>query len=382
MTQVYLDHAATTPLHPAVLEAMLPFLQGKYGNPSSIHAFGREARAAILSARDAIARHLGCRPRELIFTSGGTESDNLAIIGAIKASAKHRPHVITAQIEHHAVLATCRHLQENGVDVTYVPVDRTGIINPDDVGQAIRPETALISIMYVNNEVGTLQPIAEIGRIARSKQIPFHVDAVQALGVIPIDLSTLPVDLMSFSAHKINGPKGVGALYVGEDTPISPLLRGGKQEHELRAGTENVAGIAGFAEAVKICARNLPEKQLLLKELRQSFLEELRHHLQGSFVVNGHAVESSAHILNVSFPGTSAETMLMNLDLAGIAASSGSACTAGSLEPSHVLAAMRLEPELLESAIRFSFGLGNTKEQILDAAQKTATIANRLRNNR
>lgn len=381
MPGIYIDHAATTPLHPAVLEAMLPFFGEYYGNASSIHNFGRTARTAIDNARGRMASLLGCSPNELFFTSGGTESDNWAIFGLAAPLQGTRKHIITTQVEHHAVLHACERLEKLGFDVTYLPVDQSGRVAVQEVEAAVRPDTCLISVMYANNEVGTLQPIKRIGTLARERGIYFHVDAVQALGAVAFCLHDLPVDLMSFSAHKINGPKGIGALYVARGVAVSPLIYGGAQERRQRAGTENVPGIIGFAKAVDIVLGRLAEKQRWMVQLRRLCLDTLTAQLGADgYTVNGHADEGLANILNISFPGISTETMLMNLDLEGIAASSGSACTAGSLETSHVLQAMRLSEEIMKSAIRFSFGFDNTRKEIITAASKTATIANRLRN--
>ncbi|WP_218093088.1 cysteine desulfurase family protein [Paenibacillus solanacearum] len=380
MDFIYLDHAATTPVHPDVVEAMLPYLTGIYGNASSTHQAGRAARHALNEARDRIAAFVGCRPAELVFTGSGTESDNMALLGAAEAGRSRGKHIVTTQIEHHAVLHACERLEQLGYEVTYLPVDRCGQVAAADVEAAIRPDTSLISVMYGNNEVGTLQPIGEIGKLARSKGILFHVDAVQALAHVPIDLSTLPVDLMSFSAHKLNGPKGVGALYIAKHVRLSPLMFGGSQERKRRPGTENTAGIAGFAKAVQIFESNRYESQQKMEKLRQEMVNELRIRLgEHAFVMNGHPTERLPHILNVSFPGISTETMLMNLDLAGIAAASGSACTSGSLEVSHVLQAMRLPEAITNSAVRFSFGTNNTLEQVTAVVQIVETIMNRLR---
>ncbi|PZE19469.1 cysteine desulfurase family protein [Paenibacillus xerothermodurans] len=381
MTDIYFDHAATTPVHPEVLQAMLPYFTTVYGNASSTHGSGRQARAATLHARETISQFIGCTPNELIFTSGGTESDNMALFGAAAAGSHKGKHIITSQIEHHAVLHACEQLEKRGYEVTYLPVDKTGRIKLEHVQQAIRPDTILISTMYANNEVGTIQPIDDIGLMARDKGILFHVDAVQALGHVPIDLSRLPVDLMSFSAHKIQGPKGIGALYAAKHVKLEPLLYGGNQERKRRAGTENTAAIAGFSKAVQIIDRNTYETRQKLEKLRSEMAAKLQQALgREQVVINGHPVERVPHILNVSFPGISTETMLMNLDLEGIAAASGSACTAGSLEVSHVLKAMRLEDEITRSAIRFSFGPSNSLQEIDKAVEKIATVVQRIRN--
>ncbi|WP_028549803.1 cysteine desulfurase family protein [Paenibacillus sp. UNC451MF] len=383
MTFIYFDHAATTPVHPEVVEAMLPLFTQTFGNASSTHSAGREARSVIHQSRDTVASFIGCAPSQIIFTSGGTESDNMALFGAAYARANEGKgkHIITTQAEHHAVLHACEHLERQGFEVTYLPVDSTGCVRLSDVEQAIRPDTILISVMYANNEVGTIQPITEIGTIARNLGIYFHVDAVQALGNIRMDLSGMPVDFMSFSAHKVNGPKGIGALYISKQAKLEPLLHGGNQERKRRPGTENVAAIAGFSKAVQILNSEMYEKQQKLEKLHNEMISRLKDLLgKEQAIVNGHPTERVPHILNVSFPGVSTETMLMNLDLEGVAAASGSACTSGSLEVSHVLKAMELPEERMTSAIRFSFGRGNTLEQIEMAAQKIATIVKRVRN--
>jgi cysteine desulfurase len=382
MNPIYLDHAAATPLLPEVLDAMLPLLREQYGNPSSLHRFGRAARSAVTVSRDLIARSLGCQSRELIFTGGGTESDNLALFGTAVVPPTQRNHIITTATEHHAVLHSCARLEQLGYQVTYLQVDTTGLISLEELRSAIRPETLLLSVMYGNNEVGAVQPIDEIGRMAKDNGIIFHVDAVQALGTIPIELSKLPVDLMSFSAHKIGGPKGVGALYCSSRSVVSPILFGGSQERKKRAGTENTAGIAGFAEAVRIAMNTLQDKRERYEGLRMRMIDGLKREVgAGGFSVNG-PVESEKrlpHILNVSFPGCKTETLLMNLDLEGIAAASGSACTSGSLELSHVLAAMGLPEDIAGSAVRFSFGSSTTNEEIDHACTIIGTIVKRLR---
>lgn len=376
-TYIYLDHAATTPTDPRVVEAMHPYLTQQFGNPSSIHTFGRESRKALEQAREEIARFLGAEPNQIIFTSGGTEADNTAIIGVAMANRERGKHIITSQIEHHAVLHACEHLEHIGFEVTYLPVDETGMVDLEELKRAVRPDTILVSIMYGNNEVGTIQPIEEIGHFLRQKRIPFHTDAVQAFGVLPFEAGQLPVDLLSVSAHKINGPKGIGALYMRRDISFLPHLHGGSQERKRRAGTENVAGIVGFAEAVKIARAEMAERVEKYRQLRTAMLAIWRE--SGiRFEVNGHPEKYLPHILNVSFPGADTETMLLNLDLAGIAAASGSACTSGSLELSHVLQAMCLDQERAHSAIRFSFGVTNTLEEVEQAAKKTAEIVRRI----
>ncbi|RAR40538.1 cysteine desulfurase family protein [Paenibacillus sp. MDMC362] len=380
MRSVYLDHAASTPVHPEVAERMMKVMTSQYGNASSVHAFGREAKKIVNGARDRIASLLGCQSDELVFTAGGTESDNLAILGLLESLGAKGKHVITSAIEHHAVLHTCHELERRGCEVTYVPVDSTGRVSVEDIAGAIQDNTVLVTIMYGNNEVGTVQPIIEIGELCRSRGIVFHTDAVQALGSEPINCRELPVDMWSFSAHKINGPQGVGALVVRRGLSVSPRLFGGLQEKKRRAGTENMAGIAGFTAAVEWTVKNMEARIRHYRELRSTLLEGLRQEIgEDAFVINGNSEHYLPHILNISFPGANTETMLMNLDMEGIAAASGSACTSGSLEISHVLQAMKLSDPVLRSAIRFSFGLGNTTQEMEYTAQKIGTILNRLR---
>lgn len=380
MKTIYLDHAASTPVHPEVAKVMLNIMTEQYGNASSVHQFGRSAKRILNGARDSIAAFLGCLSEEWVFTGGGTESDNLALYGAAAAVSHKGKHIITTQIEHHAVLHTCEELEKEGFKVTYLPVDSTGRVSVTDVEAALQEDTVLISVMYANNEVGTVQPVREIGQLARERGILFHVDAVQALGAIPITLRELPVDYMSFTAHKINGPQGIGGLYVRSGAPLHPRLHGGLQERGRRAGTENLAGAAGFAKAVEIAVKGLSERQQNMKFLRNRLLGELDTLIgRESYSLNGNSEHLLPSILNLSFPGAGTDVMLMNLDMEGIAAASGSACTSGSLEISHVLKAMGLPKNILESAIRFSIGLGNTTEEIEYVARKVETILNRLR---
>ncbi|QHW34218.1 cysteine desulfurase [Paenibacillus rhizovicinus] len=382
MERIYYDHAASSPMHPDAAAAMMDVFTGTVGNPSSIHGNGRAARQLLNHSRDLIASGLGCAPAELVFTSGGTESDNEAIIGAARAARQNgKSHIITTAAEHHAVLHACESLEREGFRLTVLPVNEQGVVAASDVAAAITNETALISVMYVNNETGTIQPIHAIGEIARSRGVAFHVDAVQALGVLPIELRSMPVDLMSFSAHKINGPQGVGALFVRKGTVLEPLLHGGSQERKRRPGTENIAGIVGFAAAFERCVNSMAERKLFLDKLRYTWIERMKA-IAGAerVVVNGHETEYAPHILNLSFLGFTSETLLMNLDLVGIAASGGSACTAGALEPSHVLLAMGISQERQSSAVRFSFGLGNTMEELESAVKKVETFMSRIRN--
>lgn len=378
MERIYVDHAATTPLHPQVLETMHAYLSNNFGNPSSIHFFGRKSRAVLDEARHRLATRLGAKESQLIFTSGGTEADNLAVIGSALANQDKGKHIITSQIEHYAILNSCHYLESLGFEVTYLPVNNLGQVDINKLKENLREDTILVSIMYANNEVGTLQPIQEIGNLLKEREILFHTDAVQAFGLTPLDLKTLPIDLLSVSSHKINGPQGVGCLYVGDKVQLKPLSLGGSQERKRRAGTENIAGILGFVEAVEIAYSELERNKSLYQSFKEKLLSILRSE-EIDFQVNGHPEQCLAHILNISFTGVPAEIMLMNLDMEGIAASSGSACTAGSLKPSHVLEAMYPEGDgRITSAIRFSFGYGNTLEQVERIAQTIVKIVRRL----
>lgn len=378
MNAVYLDHAATTPTRPEVVEAMLPYLKEHFGNPSSIHSFGRQNRAALDEARQVLADSIGAHPNEIVLTSGGTEADNTATIGVAEANRDRGRHIITSSIEHHAVLHTCNYLEKQGFDVTYLPVDRTGRVELDAFREAIREDTILVTVMLGNNEVGTLEPIAEMAGIVKEKGILFHTDAVQAYGHIDIDANQLGVDLLSISGHKINGPKGIGFLYVKNGTMLEPHQHGGEQERKRRAGTENVAGIVGLAEAVKLSRATMKERDDENEAFRSRMIEVLDRE-EVEYEVNGSESHRLPHVLNLYFPGVSSESMLVNLDLAGIAASSGSACTAGSVEPSHVLESMFGDSARARSSIRFSFGYGNTMEQIEKSAEQIAAIVSRLK---
>jgi cysteine desulfurase len=379
LEKIYLDHAATSPIHPKVVDKMTTVLKETFGNPSSIHAFGREARQYLDEARTIMAEAIGAHFNEIIFTSGGTEADNMAIIGAARALKDKGNHIITTSIEHHAVLHTCHYLEKEGFEVTYLPVDEQGKISLEQFDQALRDDTIVVTIMFGNNEVGTIQPIREIGQRLKGHQAVFHTDAVQAFGMEELDVNELHVDMLSVSAHKVNGPKGIGFLYVREGTKLIPHIYGGEQERKRRAGTENVASITGFGEAVTIAQQTMAEKRKQYQAFKQKMIETFRQ--EGiEFDINGTLEGSLPHVLNVYFPGVDVEAMLVNLDLAGIAASSGSACTAGSIDPSHVLVAMfGKDSDRLRSSIRFSFGLGNTLEQVEKAAKETANIVKRLR---
>ncbi|EIT85296.1 class V aminotransferase [Fictibacillus macauensis ZFHKF-1] len=377
MDYIYLDHAATSPVHPDVVEAMVPYLTEHFGNPSSIHHFGRKTRQLLDEARLVAAQSIGATPNSIVFTSGGTEADNAALFGTALAKKETGRHIITSQIEHHAVLHACARLESEGFEVTYLPVDETGRISLSELKAALRPDTIIVSIMYGNNEVGTLQDIAAIGELLEAHQAVFHTDAVQAYGVLPIDVNELKVDLLSVSSHKINGPKGVGFLYIREEVALDPLLYGGEQERKRRAGTENVAAIAGFKQAISIMREEGMEKAARYEAYKQKMLSIFTE-AGITFLRNGEQEHTLPHVLNVSFPGVKTEILLVNLDLARIAASSGSACTAGSLEPSHVLTAMFGKQNRTKEAVRFSFGLHNTMEEIEQAAQETAKIVKRL----
>lgn len=380
MDRIYLDHAATTPIHPLVAEKIAQTMSNTFGNPSSIHSFGREARKVLDESRTILANSINALFSEIVFTSGGTEADNLAIIGAARANKHKGNHLITTNIEHHAVLHTFQFLEKEGFEVTYLAPDQDGLISVETVQDAIRSDTILVSIIFGNNEVGVIQPIKEIGELLSSHQAVFHTDAVQAYGTIQIDVKDLNVDLLSVSAHKINGPKGIGFLYIKSGTKLNPSSFGGEQELKRRAGTESLPLIAGFAKASALALEVIEEKRNDYKKLKDAFIETLKSE-RVDFIINGSNVRSLPHIINISFPRTDVEAMLVNLDMAGISASSGSACTAGSIEPSHVLVAMfGSNSERTRNSIRFSFGLGNELEQVVEAAKETAKIVHRFQN--
>ncbi|MEC2310847.1 cysteine desulfurase family protein [Bacillus velezensis] len=378
MERIYLDHAATSPMDERVLEEMKPHFFGSFGNPSSIHSFGRESRKWVDEARADIAREISAKEQEIIFTSGGTEADNLAIFGTAAARKNEGKHIITTAIEHHAVLHACEKLEEDGFEVTYLIPGPSGRISANQVKEALRDDTILVTVMYGNNEVGTIQPIDEIGELLSGHQAYFHTDAVQAFGYMPIDVKKSRIDMLSVSGHKLNGPKGTGFLYVNQEVKLSPILLGGEQERKRRAGTENVPGIAGLKEAVVLSNRESEEKTAKYKEFKNIIMSTLEK--SGvTAEVNGDAEKCLPHILNLYFPGVPVEALLVNLDMEGVAVSSGSACTAGSVLPSHVLTAMfGSESGRLTSSIRLSFGLGNTAEQIETAAEKLAAVVKRL----
>lgn len=378
MDRIYLDYAATAPVLPEVLDAMLPFFVSAYGNPSGIHANGRETRKAVELARRRTAGVLGAESREICFTSGGSESNNLAIQGTAFAMRGKGNHIITSQIEHHSVLNTCRWLEKQGFRVTYLPVDADGTVNPENVRDAIRPETILVSIMTANNEIGTVQPVAQIGEICREKGVTFHTDAVQAVGMLRTDVREMNADLVSLSAHKFHGPKGTGALYIRKGTRLDPLIHGGSQERGLRAGTENVPGIVGLGKAIETAEAEREENAARIRGLRKVLTDRILQNIPGARM-NGHPEHRLPGNCHFSFPGTESEALLLRLDLAGISASGGSACTSGSVEPSHVLQAIGLKDEMLHSSIRLTIGRETTLNEIEKTAQILMEIVEDLR---
>lgn len=378
MQRRYFDYAATTPMDPEVLAVMIPQLENNFGNPSSVYSYGREARKAIDEAREKVAQALGADPKEIYFTSGGTESDNWAILGAASARKKQGNHIITTSVEHHAVLHTCKYLEKNGYEVTYLPVDEYGLVDPKDVESHIKDDTILISVMFANNEIGTIQPIAEIGKIAREKGVLFHTDGVQALGSVPIDVVKLNVDLLSVSGHKIYGPKGIGALYIRKGVKIDNLIHGGGQERKKRAGTENTPAIVGFAKACEMAQANLETEAVRSAELRDHMIQGIMDRIP-AVRLNGHPTKRLPGNVNVSIQYIEGESILLSLDLIGIAASSGSACTSGALDPSHVLLAIGLSHEIAHGSLRFSIGKYTTKEEVDFVLDKLPGIIQRLR---
>ena len=378
MRRVYLDHNATTPVAPEVLAAMLPYFSEEYGNASSIHTFGQRARGAVEEARESVAALLGARLAEIMFSSGGTESNNHAIFGVAGAASGGRKHVITSAIEHSAVLDPCRALEKRGVAVTFLPVDRDGVVNPEDVRRAIRPETVLITIMLANNELGTIEPIAEIGKIAAEARVTLHTDAVQAAGKIPINVTKLGVHLLSISAHKLYGPKGVGALYVRKGTRLEPLLYGGHSERDRRPGTEDVTSIAGLGKAAELALSRMKEEGQRLSRLRDrletGLLERIPH-----ASVNGSRALRTPNTTNLTLPFIEGEAMVIALDLKGIACSTGAACSSGAVEPSHVLTAIGLPPEDARATLRLSLGHQTTDEEIDFALEMIPPVIDRLR---
>jgi cysteine desulfurase len=378
MKTVYLDHCATTPLHPDVLKTMLPFLRHSYGNPSSIHALGRKAREAVEEARGRVAALIGANASEIVFTSGGTEANNLALQGVARARKDRGNHIVTSSIEHHAVLKTCQYLERNGFTVTYLPVDQHGIVNPEDLKKALTDKTILVSVMHANNEVGTIEPIHEIGRIVTEGGITFHTDAVQSAGKVPINVKEMSVDLLSISAHKFHGPKGIGALYIREETRIDPILHGGGQERDIRSGTENVASIAGLGKACELAKETLAARMDEIRKMRDALQERISAAVP-DLTINGHPVSRLPNCLSVSVPGIMGETIVRDLDARGIAVSAGSACTSHSVEISHVLSAMGLLKETAQGTVRLSLGIMNTPDEIEYAVTSFIEVVEKLK---
>ena len=378
MRKIYFDHNATTPVHPEVAAAVQPFLEDLFGNPSSIHWAGRDVRKAVEDARAEIAAFYGCRPLEVVFTSSGTEADNLAVKGVAYREGNAGKHIVTSQVEHPAIMNTCRFLESQGFRVSYVPVNRQGIVESDAVRRAIEKDTVLVSIIAANNETGCIMPIEEIGRIAREAGILMHTDAVQATGKIPLSWETLPVDLLTFSGHKVNGIKGAGGLLIRKGIEVSAVLHGGHQERGRRGGTENVVGIVAMGKAFSLLGRNMEEEVAEVRRLRDSFERALFDRIP-ELVLNGHPTLRLPNTVNISFRYVEGEALLLNLDMMGIACSSGSACTSGSLEASPILLAMGADPTDAQGALRFSLGRGNTDEDVAYAVDAVERVVNKLR---
>jgi cysteine desulfurase len=374
--QVYLDHNASTPVHPEVVEAMLPYFSERFGNPSSVHGFGREAREGLETAREQVAHFLRVGKEEIVFTSGGTESDNMAVKGV--AMARGRGHIITSRIEHHAVLRAVETLETQGFAATYLDVDGYGMVDPDALRRAIRPDTILISLMHANSEIGTIQPARQLGAIARERGIPFHMDAVQTFGKVPIDLDAFNIDMLSFSGHKIYGPKGVAGLYIRKGTKMVSLQHGGDHERRRRAGTENVAGLVGFGKAVEIRGRDMVEEGQRLTGLRDRLWEGLKARVP-EVRLNGHPTERVPGTCNVCFRHVESESIVLGLDLKGIGVSAGSACTSGNVEPSYVLVAMGVPVEWAMGAVRHSLGRSTTAQDIDYVLDSTEPLVAKLR---
>lgn len=374
--QVYLDHNASTPVHPEVVEAMLPYFSERFGNPSSVHGFGREAREGLETAREQVAHFLRVGKDEVVFTSGGTESDNMAVKGV--AMARRQGHIITSKIEHHAVLRAVETLESQGFAATYLDVDGYGMVDPDALRRAIRPDTILISIMHANSEIGTIQPARQLGAIAREHGIPFHMDAVQTFGKVPIDLDAFNIDMLSFSGHKIYGPKGVAGLYIRKGTKMVSIQHGGEHERRRRAGTENVAGIVGFGKAIELRGRDMVEEGRRLTELRERLWEGLSRRIP-EVRLNGHPTERVPGTCNVCFRHVESESIVLGLDLKGIGVSAGSACTSGNVEPSYVLVAMGVPVEWAMGAVRHSLGGSTTAQDIDYVVDSTEPLVAKLR---
>jgi len=378
MKRVYLDYAATTPTHPDVVKAMLPYLNDAFGNPSSMHSFGQEAKRAVEEARETIAALIGAKNDEIVFTSGGTEADNFALKGVAYANEHRGNHIITSSIEHHAVIEPLKSLERQGFKVTYLPVDQYGMVDPQDVRKAVSEKTILISVMHANNEIGTIEPIAEMGRIAKERGVYLHTDAVQTVGHIPVDVNELGVDLLSMSAHKLSGPKGVGALYIRKGTKVAPFMHGGEQEQRRRASTENVPGIVGFGKAADIAQNEMRAEVERLTLLRDQLIKGLLERID-NMQLNGHPSKRLPNNVNVSVQFVEGESMLLSLDMEGIAASTGSACSSSTLTPSHVLLALGLQPEQAHCSLRFTLGRETTKEEIGRVLEALPPIVAKLR---
>jgi len=378
MKPIYLDYAATTPADPAVVQAMIPYFHDAFGNPSAIYSYGQEAKSAIEKARSTIASLIGARDEEIVFTSGGTEADNYTLKGVAFANQKKGNHIITSAIEHHAVLESCKFLSKIGFKITYVPVDKYGLVDPDQVKKAITDKTILISVMHANNEVGTIQPIAEISRIAREAGVYLHTDAVQTAGHIPADVNELGVDLLSISAHKLYGPKGVGALYIRKGTKLMTFMHGGGQERGRRASTENVPGIVGFGQAAELVQPELDVEMIRLTNLRDILITGILNKID-RIHLNGHPVKRLPNNVNISVEFVEGESMCLNMDMAGICASTGSACSSASLEASHVLLAMGLDPVQAHGSLRFTLGKWTTEEEINKVLEVLPRIVTKLR---
>jgi cysteine desulfurase len=378
MRRIYLDHAATTPTHPEVVKAMLPYFKDGFGNPSSIYSYGQRAKGAIEEARTKVAELIGARSEEVVFTSGGTEADNLAVKGVVSANERKGNHIITTSVEHHAVLEVCKFLEKRGLRITCLPVHKYGVVDPDDVRRAITDKTVLISVMHANNEVGTIEPVQEIGEIAEEAGVCFHSDAVQTTGHIPVNVDKLKVDLLSISGHKFYGPKGVGALYVRKGTKLFSLVQGGEQEKRRRAGTENVPGIVGLGKAAEIAGQDMGREAERLTGLRDKLIKGL---MEGTDQIrlNGHPRKRLPNNVNVSVDFVEGESMVLNLDLEGICASTGSACSSASLQPSHVLLALGLSPEQAHGSLRFTLGRGNSEEDVARVLNVLPGIIAKLR---
>lgn len=377
-TKYYFDNAATTPVREEVLQEILPYFREYYGNASSIYSIAKESKKALEAARAKVAAAIGATPDEIYFTAGGSESDNMALRGVVNASKKEKKHIITTKIEHHAILHTAEFLETKGVDVTYLNVDEFGKISLEELENAICPETVLISVMFANNEIGTIQPIAEIGEIAKKHGVLFHTDAVQAVGHVPIDVEKLQVDLLSMSGHKLGAPKGIGAIYIRKGTRISPLIFGGAQEKKLRAGTENIAGIVGLGKAAELAVAEMEETTKKLTALRDKLIHGILESIPDSRL-NGHPTDRLPGNCNISFSYIEGESLLLLLDALGIAASSGSACTSGSLDPSHVLMAIGLPHEIAHGSLRLTIDRENTEEQVDFILEKLPDLVQRLR---